>query len=293
MSDWQGYCKQLQKYVRIEDFCRSYGTIPRNKKSLRNLMRKQCPYDPMIWNVMRRNAWKDISNWQIKKTQHWNKVATPCMDDHLFQEKENESVGELSTVCSQIVLKCLHFARVGRRDIFVVCKQTCSCGHELDKSLWQTFGAFDLLHYHTSEYRQYCYLEKHSTTMQIKIVFKILILQETLKTQNQHQGSLVYVSEVKHFVSISWIVQETNLSFTQFYRSWSNLSLCRFTHGWDSPRSICGIWCLKYVQWKHAKTNSNHAHQSRSDQHKSRSIKWNTFLFQCHVICPWGQWSRY
>ena len=39
------------------------------------------------------------------------------MDDHLFQEKENESVGELFAVCSQIVLKCLHFARVGRRDI--------------------------------------------------------------------------------------------------------------------------------------------------------------------------------
>ena len=38
------------------------------------------------------------------------------MDDHQFKEEENESAGELSAVCSQIVLKCLHLARIGRPD---------------------------------------------------------------------------------------------------------------------------------------------------------------------------------
>ena len=38
-----------------------------------------------------------------KTTQQLYKVATPCMDDHKLKEEENESVGELSTVCSQIV----------------------------------------------------------------------------------------------------------------------------------------------------------------------------------------------
>ena len=46
--------------------------------------------------------------------QQFFKVATPCMDDHHFKEEENESVGELSTVCSQNVLKCLYLARIGR-----------------------------------------------------------------------------------------------------------------------------------------------------------------------------------
>ena len=36
------------------------------------------------------------------------------MDDHQFKEEENELVGELSTVCSQIVLKSLYLARIGR-----------------------------------------------------------------------------------------------------------------------------------------------------------------------------------
>ena len=52
-----------------------------------------------------------------KTTQQLYKVATPCMDDHQVKEEENESVGELSTVCSQIVLKCLYVARIGRPDI--------------------------------------------------------------------------------------------------------------------------------------------------------------------------------
>ena len=41
-----------------------------------------------------------------KTTQQLYKVSTPCIDDHHFKEEEMKSVGELSQVCSQIVLKC-------------------------------------------------------------------------------------------------------------------------------------------------------------------------------------------
>ena len=51
-----------------------------------------------------------------KSTEHLHKVAAPCMDDHQFKEEEG-SVGEMSTVWPQIVLKCLYFARIGRPDI--------------------------------------------------------------------------------------------------------------------------------------------------------------------------------
>ena len=50
-------------------------------------------------------------------TQQLYKVATPCMGDHQFKKEETESVGELSTVCSHIVLKCLYLARIGRPEI--------------------------------------------------------------------------------------------------------------------------------------------------------------------------------
>ena len=47
-----------------------------------------------------------------KTTQQLYQVSTPCFDDHQFQEAEEGSVGELSTVCSQIVFKCSNLARI-------------------------------------------------------------------------------------------------------------------------------------------------------------------------------------
>ena len=44
----------------------------------------------------------ELSN---KTTQQLYKVSTPCIDNHHFKEEEMKSVGELSQVCSQIVLK--------------------------------------------------------------------------------------------------------------------------------------------------------------------------------------------
>ena len=52
-----------------------------------------------------------------KTTQQLYKVSTPCIYDPHFKEEETKSVGELSHACSQIVLKCLYLARIGRLDI--------------------------------------------------------------------------------------------------------------------------------------------------------------------------------
>ena len=52
-----------------------------------------------------------------KTTEQFCMVTTPWMDDHQFKEEENGSVGELSTVCLQIVVTCVYLARIGRPDI--------------------------------------------------------------------------------------------------------------------------------------------------------------------------------
>ena len=82
----------------------------------------------------------------------------PCLDDHQFKEEELGSVGELSTVCSQIVLKCLYLARIGRPEIQwsvnklarAVTKWTRLC----DKRLARLRS---FIHY-TSESKQYCHV---------------------------------------------------------------------------------------------------------------------------------------
>ena len=93
-----------------------------------------------------------------KTTQQLYKVSTPCIDDHHFKEEEMKSVGELSHVCSQIVLKCLYLARIGRPDILwsvnklarSITKWTKAC----DKRLNRLISKF----HHTCEYKQYCHV---------------------------------------------------------------------------------------------------------------------------------------
>ena len=104
--------------LQITEICSSQGFLlePRKNYLQRlqgDLMQKSYLLGPMIWKVMQRNVERycELAN---KTTQQLYKVATRCMDDHQFKEEENESVGDLSTVCSQIVLKCLYLARIGR-----------------------------------------------------------------------------------------------------------------------------------------------------------------------------------
>ena len=61
------------------------------------------------WSDMEGHAKKCVERYcelANKTTQQPYKVSTPCIDDHHFKEEEMKSVGELSQVCSQIVLKC-------------------------------------------------------------------------------------------------------------------------------------------------------------------------------------------
>ena len=52
--------------------------------------------------VLRWSAVWFPQNLRIKRLNNFFKVASPCMDDHQFKAEENESVGELSTVCSHV-----------------------------------------------------------------------------------------------------------------------------------------------------------------------------------------------
>ena len=69
---------------------------------------------------MLENAVRDIANWRTKRETSLYKVSSVCLDDHHFKKEELESVGELSKVCSQIVLKWWYLGRIGGPDFFWV-----------------------------------------------------------------------------------------------------------------------------------------------------------------------------
>ena len=125
----------------------------------------------MTWLVMQRSVWNDIVSWPTRRRNKLYKVSTPCIDDHHFKEEETQSVGELSNTCSQIVLKCLYLAIIGRPDILLsvkklarsITKWTNACDKRLNRLI-------SYIH-HTSEYKDVSAsilsCGKHCKTMQI------------------------------------------------------------------------------------------------------------------------------
>ena len=91
-------------------------------------------------------------------TQQLFKVSTPCIDDRHFKVEEMKSIGELSHVCSQIVLKCLYLARIGRPDILwlvnklarSITKWTKACDKRLNRLISQIPQ--------TCENKQFCHV---------------------------------------------------------------------------------------------------------------------------------------
>ena len=84
-----------------------------------------------------------------------------------------KSVGELSQICSQIVLKCLYLARIGRPDILwsvnklarSITKWTKACDKRLNRLI-------SYIH-HTCEYKQYCHVGNTAKTMQTGTVSRL------------------------------------------------------------------------------------------------------------------------
>ena len=108
-----------------------------------------------------------------KTTQQLYKVSTPCIDDHHFKEEEMKSVGELSQVCSQIVLKCLYLARIGRPDILwsvnklarSITKWTKACDKRLSRLISNI--------HHTCENKQCCHVGNTATQCRLGTVSRL------------------------------------------------------------------------------------------------------------------------
>ena len=151
-----------------------------------------------------------------KTTEQLFQVATPCMDDHQFKEEENGSVGEFSTVCSQIVLKCLYLARIGRLDILwsvnklarAVMKWTKAC----DKRLARLIAYI----HHTCEYWQYVV----NTAQPCRLgLFQDSDFAVDVEDPKSTSGGILCIFGSDTFVPRSWMCKKTDFSVTQLYRS--------------------------------------------------------------------------
>ena len=142
-----------------------------------------------------------------KTTQQLYKVSTPCIDDHHFKEEELKSVGQLSKVCFQIVLKCLYLALSGRPDILwsmnklarSITKWTRACDKRLNRLI-------SYIH-HTCEYKQYCYMG--NTAKQCRLgLFQDSDFAGDLEDSKCTSGGTWCVVGSHTFVPTSWIFKK-------------------------------------------------------------------------------------
>ena len=142
-----------------------------------------------------------------KTTQQLYKVSIPCIDDFHFKEEELKSVGELPKVCSQIVLKCLYLARIGRPDflwsvnIFArsITKWTKACDKRPSRLI-------SYIH-HTCEYKQYCHVG--NTAKQCRLgLFQDSDFAGYLEDSKSTSGGTLCVFGSHTFVPISWMCKK-------------------------------------------------------------------------------------
>ena len=142
-----------------------------------------------------------------KTTQQLYKVSTPCIDDHHFKDEELKSVGQLSKVSSQIVLKCLYLARIGRPDILwsvnklarSITKWTKACAKRLCRLI-------SYIH-HTCEYKQYFHVGNSAKQCRLDC-FKTRTSREILKIQKSTSVGILCIFGSHTFVPISWMCEK-------------------------------------------------------------------------------------
>ena len=123
------------------------------------------------------------------------------------KKKETTSVGELSNACSQIVLKCLYLAKIGRLDVLwsvnklarSITKWTKACDKRLNRLI-------SFLH-RTFEYKQYCHVG--NTAKQCRLgLFQDSDFAGDLEDSKSTSGGTLCIFESHTFVPISWMCKK-------------------------------------------------------------------------------------
>ena len=158
------------------------------------------PHGPTIWKVMPRNVWNDIASWQTGRLNN-------CIYNISKKEEELKSVGELSKVCSQIVLKCLFLARTGRPDIQwsvnklarSITKWTKACAKRLCRLI-------SYIH-HICEYKQCCHVGNTAKHCRLGF-FQDSDIAGDLEDSKSTSGGTLCVFGSHTFVPISWMCKK-------------------------------------------------------------------------------------
>ena len=189
-----------------------------------------------------------------KTNQQLYKVSTPYIDDHHFKEEETKSVGELSNVCSQIVLKCLYLARIGRPDILWSVNKLARSITKWTKACDKRLGRLISYVHHTCEYKQYCHVGNPAKQCRLGL-FQDSDFAGDLQDSKSTSGGTLCVFGSHTFVPISWMCKKQ----TAVFHSSTESEIILFGH-WTEMRWVacsgtmgsncfCSWKCFSCFRW--------------------------------------------
>ena len=118
-----------------------------------------------------------------------------------------KSVGELSQVCSQIVLKCLYLARIGRPDIPWSVNKLARSITQWTKACDKRLNRLISYIHHTSEYKQYCHVG--NTAKQCRLgLFQDSDFAGDLEDSKSTSAGLLCIFGSHTLVPISWMCKK-------------------------------------------------------------------------------------
>ena len=173
-------------------------------------------------------------------------------------------VGELSKVCSQVVLKCLYLARIGRPDILwsvtklarAVTKWTRACARRLARLISYT-------HY-TRDFKQYCHVG--NTAQQCRLaLFQDSDFARDLENSKSTSGGTLCICGSHTLVLTSWMYKkQTSVSHSS--RESEVISL-------DASLRMDGIPALDFSSSNQVQDHVNRAKQSKKITSKQTKIQ--------------------
>ena len=163
----------------------------------------------------------------------------------VISKKKNWNPWENCQKCSQIVLKYLHLARIGRPDILWTLNKFARSTTEWTKTCDKRLSRLIFYIHNTCEYKQYCHVG--NTVKQCRLdFFQDLVFAGDLEGSKFTSGATVCIVGSHRFLPISWICKKQ----TSVSNSWieseiisliilkmSGFTPCWVIHFWLPPRS--------------------------------------------------------
>ena len=186
-------------------------------------------------------------SWQTRRLNNSTKYQFHASMKHHFKEEEKKSVGELSHVCSQIVLTRSYLARIGRPDILWSVNKLARSITQWTKACDKRLNRLISYIHHTCEYKQYCHVG--NTAKQGRLgLFQDSDFAGDLEDSKSTSGGTLCIFGSHTFVLSKLDVQETNCCFSQFNRIRNHLVGHWTEIGWFARSGTMGSNC--FCSWK-------------------------------------------